>query len=81
MRRTLSALAIATALGLATPGVGLAQGPTPNGHNCGGTVSYQSTHGGYDVPLGQIVSSQYAPNQTVDNSTQANCNQTQRKNP
>src|SRR4051812_746976 len=70
-----AALMAAMIMALAGP-VWAQEGPTPNGHNCAGTVVSSSAGPGF----GQIVSDA-AHQQAVDNFNLANCGNTERKNP
>ena len=85
MRRILLVLAVAL-LSLVVPATtALAQGKGPplNEHNCGGVSSFvtieNQEEGGRG--FGELVSTEYAQEQTIDNNTQANCGDPARQNP
>jgi hypothetical protein len=83
MRRILLVLAVAL-LSLVVPtATALAQGEGPplNEHNCGGVSSFVTLSEEGGQGFGELVSTGYAQEQTIDNNTQANCGETPRQNP
>ena len=79
MRRLLLVVTVAlvmAAMLLSMSGVALAQGPTPNAHNCGGTSSRTTIDALGGRGTGQLVSATARESGGVSDFTNANCGNT-----
>ncbi|MCC7360321.1 MAG: hypothetical protein IT317_12630 [Anaerolineales bacterium] len=77
--KKLVTLSIVLALLLGTARLALAEGPTPNGHNCAGVV-VKSNNLDWPGPMGPLVA-EYAHLQLIDNLGLANCGNANGQNP
>jgi len=77
MRRTILLVTVAAVMAamMALSGVAwAAEGPTPNGHNCGGTSSFEGTHGpGGGEDFGTAVGDYASSGGSIPPLTVGNC--------
>ena len=77
--KRLFVLTVVAALLLVPVQSALAEGPTPNGHNCAG-VTVKGNNQNWPGPMGPIVA-EYAHLQLIDNLGLANCGDANGSNP